>query len=345
MNLLTADIGSTYTKLTAIDASAKKILATSAAFTTIETDVMEGFVSALSKLEEEIGAFKYDELLCCSSAAGGLKMVALGLVPELTAKAAKLAASSAGAKVVKTYAFEISETEQSEIFEINPDLVLLSGGTDGGNKEVILANARRLCQIDRPFTTIIAGNKSASFELREIFEASGKPFEITDNVMPEFNKLNIEPARQKIKELFISRIIEAKGLSRIQRMCKSDIIPTPLAVLNACELLGKGTKATDGIGDLLAVDIGGATTDVYSIAEGKPTIENVIIKGLPEPFSKRTVEGDLGMRYSLSSLADELDLETHAKEIGVQQTDISTWVKHAAPIPTHCLSLNLQSRK
>ncbi|MGI6046597.1 MAG: methylaspartate mutase accessory protein GlmL [Petrimonas sp.] len=333
MNLLTADIGSTYTKLTAIDASAKKILATSAAFTTIETDVMEGFVSALSKLEEEIGAFKYDELLCCSSAAGGLKMVALGLVPELTAKAAKLAASSAGAKVVKTYAFEISETEQSEIFEINPDLVLLSGGTDGGNKEVILANARRLCQIDRPFTTIIAGNKSASFELREIFEASGKPFEITDNVMPEFNKLNIEPARQKIKELFISRIIDAKGLSRIQKMCKSDIIPTPLAVLNACELLGKGTKATNRIGDLLAVDIGGATTDVYSIAEGKPTIENVIIKGLPEPFSKRTVEGDLGMRYSLSSLADELDLETHAKEIGVQQTDISTWVKICSTNP------------
>lgn len=333
MNILTADIGSTYTKLTAIDASAKKILATSAAFTTIETDVMEGFVSAFSKLEDKIGAFKYDELLCCSSAAGGLKMVALGLVPELTAKAAKLAASSAGAKVVKTYAFEISETEQSEIFEINPDLVLLSGGTDGGNKEVILANARRLCQIDRPFTTIIAGNKSASFELREIFEASGKSFEITENVMPEFNKLNIEPARQKIKELFISRIIDAKGLSRIQKMCKSDIIPTPLAVLNACELLGKGTKTTNGIGDLLAVDIGGATTDVYSIAEGKPTIENVIIKGLPEPFSKRTVEGDLGMRYSLSSLADELDLETLAKEIGVQQTDISTWVKTCSTNP------------
>ncbi len=333
MNILTADIGSTYTKLTAIDATAKKILATSVAFTTIETDVMEGFVSAFSKLEEKIGTFKYDELLCCSSAAGGLKMVALGLVPELTAKAAKLAASSAGAKVVKTYAFEISETEQAEIFEINPDLVLLGGGTDGGNKEVILANARRLCQIDRPFTTIIAGNKSASFELREIFEKSGKPFEITGNVMPEFNKLNIEPARQKIKELFISRIIEAKGLSRIQKLCKTDIIPTPLAVLNACELFGKGTKTTEGIGDLLAVDIGGATTDVYSIADGKPTLENVIIKGLPEPFSKRTVEGDLGMRYSLSSLADELDLESLAEKTGVEQADFSNWVKKCSNNP------------
>ena len=99
--------------------------------------------------------------------------------------------------------------------------------------------------------------------------------------MPEFNKLNIEPARLKIKELFISRIIEAKGLSRIQKMCKTDIIPTPLAVLNGCELLSKGTKSIDGIGDLLAVDIGGATTDIYSIADGKPTIENVIIKGCP----------------------------------------------------------------
>jgi len=279
MNILTADIGSTYTKLTAIDTVAKKILATSAAFTTIETDVMEGFTSAFYKLEQQLGKFSYEELHCSSSAAGGLKLVALGLVPELTSKAAKLAATSAGAKVVKTYAFELSESEQAEIFEINPDLVLLCGGTDGGNKEVILANARRLCQIHRPFTIIAAGNKSASFELKEIFSASGKSFAITENVMPEFNKLNIEPAKQKIKELFIDRIIEAKGLNRIQKLSKTDIVPTPLAVLNACELLSKGTKISDGIGDFLAVDIGGATTDVYSISDGKPTLENVIIKG------------------------------------------------------------------
>ena len=106
MNLLTAVIGSTYTKLTAIDTIRKKIIATSAALTTIETDVLEGFMSAYAKLKQLIGEFEYDEMLCCSSAAGGLKMVALGLVPELTAKAAKLAAASAGAKVVKTYAFE-----------------------------------------------------------------------------------------------------------------------------------------------------------------------------------------------------------------------------------------------
>ena len=124
MNYLTVDIGSTYTKVTAIDSVEQRVVGTAAAFTTIETDVMEGLNNALRKLEAAIGEFNYDELLCCSSAAGGLKMVALGLVPELTAKAARMAASSAGAKVVKTYAFEISQAEQQEIYDINPDLVL-----------------------------------------------------------------------------------------------------------------------------------------------------------------------------------------------------------------------------
>lgn len=333
MKILTADIGSTYTKLTAIDTIEQKIVGTSASFTTIETDVMEGFRSAYQKLEQSIGKFSYDELLCCSSAAGGLKMTALGLVPDLTAKAARLAAASAGAKVVKTYAFEISRAEQDEIYEINPDLVLLCGGTDGGNKDVILSNATRLCEIDRPFTVIAAGNKSASFDLETIFKASGKSFVITDNVMPEFNKLNIEPAKRNIKDLFISRIIEAKGLSRIQAMCKSDVIPTPLSVLNACELLSNGTKNVSGLGELLAVDIGGATTDVYSISKGLPTLENVTIKGLPEPQSKRTVEGDLGMRYSLSALADELDLSALADELGVEESALTDWVRACSDKP------------
>ena len=338
MNYLTVDFGSTYTKVTAIDSASCKVVGTAAAFTTIETDVMEGLRNALQKLETEIGEFKYDKLLCCSSAAGGLKMVALGLVPELTAKAAKMAASSAGAKVVKTYSFEISQAEQQEIYDINPDLVLLCGGTDGGNKEVILANARRLCDIKRNFAIIAAGNKSASYELEEIFKSSGRECVITENVMPQFNKINILPAKQKIKELFISRIIDAKGLSKVQKMCENQIVPTPLAVLTGCELLSKGHGVDAGIGDLMAVDLGGATTDVYSMADGAPTIENVLVKGLPEPYSKRSVEGDLGMRYSLTSLADELNMEVFAQEIGVQQEKIEAWINrcsaHPATLPT-----------
>ncbi len=333
MLILTADIGSTYTKLTAIDATEKKIITTSSAFTTIDTDVMEGFRKALHKMEDKIGKFQYDELICCSSAAGGLKMVSLGLVPELTSKAAKLAASSAGAKVVKTYAFELSQTEMNEIESISPDLVLLCGGTDGGNKDVIIANAKKLIAIDGSFTTIVAGNKSASTDIEQIFKSSDKPFVITENVMPEFNKLNIEPAKKKITELFISQIIEAKGLNGIQKMAKEDIIPTPLAVLNGCELLSRGTKANDGIGDLLAVDLGGATTDVYSIADGSPTIENATTKGLPEPVNKRTVEGDLGMRYSVTSLAEEVDVEIIARDSEADVEEVQGWINMVSANP------------
>ena len=345
MKYLTADFGSTYTKLTAIDATKAEIIGTSAAFTTIDTDVMEGYNLALQRLEEEIGEFKYDQLLCCSSAAGGLKMVALGLVPELTAKAARMAASSAGAKVVKTYAFEISKAEQNEICAIDPDLVLLCGGTDGGNKEVIISNARKLCDIDRDFSTIVAGNKSASDEVEEVFSESGKDFVITENVMPEFNKLNIEPAKQKIKELFISKIIDAKGLNKVQSMTSFEIIPTPLAVLNGCELLSKGTDATEGIGDLMAVDIGGATTDVYSISAGTPTFENVMIKGLPEPYNKRTVEGDLGMRYSLTPLADQTDLNALSSEIGVDVDNILEWIETCKKFPNTLADKNSDNQK
>ena len=206
MHYLTVDFGSTYTKLTLIDVAHAEIVATASAFTTITTDVLEGFNNAWQKILAQHPDAHYDRLLSCSSAAGGLKMVALGLVPSLTSKAAKMAASSAGAKVVKTYAYEISHAEQEEIYEINPDLVLLCGGTDGGNKEVILANARRLAEIDRPFAIVAAGNKSASYDLEEIFAQCDKKCVVTENVMPEFGQLNILPARQCIMDLFISRI-------------------------------------------------------------------------------------------------------------------------------------------
>lgn len=333
MNLLTADIGSTYTKLTAIDVKNRTIVATSSAFTTIETDIMEGFETAYEKVKWAAKGFCYDELYCCSSAAGGLKMVALGLVPELTSKAAELAAASAGAKVVKTYAFEISQAEQNEIDETEPDIVLLCGGTDGGNSEVIIANAKRLVEIDKPFRVIVAGNKSSSFELKRIFAAAGKQYYIVENVMPRFGQLNIEPAKEKIKEIFVNHIIEAKGLNRIRKLCSADIIPTPLAVLRACELLSKGSKEIVGIGDLMAIDIGGATTDVYSIAEGKPAGSNIIIKGVPEPVSKRSVEGDLGMRYSLKSLAGKLNLNAIAEMLNVEMLDIDNQIERSVEHP------------
>ena len=334
MHYLTVDFGSTYTKLTLIDVANAEIVATASAFTTITTDVLEGFNNAWQKILAQHPDAHYDRLLSCSSAAGGLKMVALGLVPSLTSKAAKMAASSAGAKVVKTYAYEISHAEQEEIYEINPDLVLLCGGTDGGNKEVILANARRLAEIDRPFAIIAAGNKSASYDLEEIFAQCDKKCVVTENVMPEFGQLNILPARQCIMDLFISRIIDAKGLGEVQKRAELEIIPTPFAVLKACELLSKGIdEEHPGWGDLMAVDLGGATTDIYSMTDGAPSMDNVLIKGIPEPYSKRTVEGDLGMRYSLKALEDETDVKALARAYGVTPEAIVDWVERCAASP------------
>ena len=334
MHYLTVDFGSTYTKLTLIDVAHAEIVATASAFTTITTDVLEGFNNAWQKILAQHPDAHYDRLLSCSSAAGGLKMVALGLVPSLTSNAAKMAASSAGAKVVKTYAYEISHAEQEEIYEINPDLVLLCGGTDGGNKEVILANARRLAEIDRPFAIVAAGNKSASYDLEEIFAQCDKKCVVTENVMPEFGQLNILPARQCIMDLFISRIIDAKGLGAVQQRAELEIIPTPLAVLKACELLSKGIdEEHPGWGDLMAVDLGGATTDIYSMTDGAPSMDNVLIKGIPEPYSKRTVEGDLGMRYSLKALEDETDVKALARAYGVTPEAIVDWVERCAANP------------
>ena len=326
MRYLAVDFGSTYTKLTAVDGESVSIVGTASAFTTTATDVMTGFSDALEKLQRRTGGFVHDTLLCCSSAAGGLAMAAVGLVPELTAKAARMAAESAGAKVVKTYAYELSSEEQEEIRNIRPDIVLLSGGTDGGNKEVILGNARILAATDRDFSIIVAGNKAVSRELDTILRPSGKRYTITKNVMPVFGVLDIEPARARIRELFIERIIDAKGLSAMRDMTESPIIPTPLAVLNACELLSHGTSNASGIGDFLAVDLGGATTDVYSMSKGDPSIDNVQRKGLPEPYAKRTVEGDLGMRYSARFLLEAAGPECVAEAACVPVSQVEDWV-------------------
>ena len=131
--VLLIDFGSTYTKLTAVDLDEPKVLGSAQAFTTVATDISEGLEAALSKLESSLGRLPYQSRLACSSAAGGLNMLASGLVPGLTSKAARLAAFGAGAKVIKTYAYQLTAEDLREIQAIKPDIFLLSVGIDGGN--------------------------------------------------------------------------------------------------------------------------------------------------------------------------------------------------------------------
>ena len=324
--VLLIDFGSTYTKLTAVDLDSETILGTAAAYTTVKTDINDGLQNALSRLEAKTGKLSYDECYACSSAAGGLRMVTSGLVPELTGEAARLASLGAGAKVVGVYAFQLTEDDLEDIQTLKPDIFLLVGGTDGGNTECILGNARMLAQLKGDFPIIIAGNRTAARECQRIL--SDYETYICPNVMPKFGTLQIEATQKQIRELFLNRIVQAKGLSKATALLSDIMMPTPSAVLQAMELLSQGCEEERGIGDLIAVDVGGATTDVYSIADGMPEHMNTVYKGLPEPFAKRTVEGDIGMRYSIQGIVDAAGLDTVSRLSGLSKARVTELVEY-----------------
>ncbi|AKL96886.1 hypothetical protein CACET_c34430 [Clostridium aceticum] len=306
--LLLIDFGSTYTKLTAVDMEKEEIIANAKALTTVESDIMVGFQNAYVIMKEKCKGknVQFNEMLACSSAAGGLKMIAVGLVPDLTAEAAKRAALGAGSRILEVYSHELTLREIRDMIQKKPDIILLAGGTDGGNKDCIIHNAKMIAMNIKDVPVVVAGNRKANDEIEEIFTQQGIDYEITDNVMPKLNVLNVEPARETIRDIFMRKIVEAKGMKGIESFINGILMPTPAAVLNAAKILSHGTSEEEGIGDLIVVDIGGATTDIHSIAEGEPTRPGVMKTGLQEPYAKRTVEGDLGMRVSAESLGQAI---------------------------------------
>lgn len=305
--VLLVDFGSTFTKLTAVDLETEDVIATSKAITTVETNINIGYEEALARLHEKIGHdIQFDDFIACSSAAGGLKMAAIGLVEDLTTEAAKRVCLGAGAKVELVLSHHINASEVEMINEKSIDIVLLAGGANGGNKECVIHNAKKLAQSNVKAPIVFAGNKDATDEIIEIFKDSGKEYYLCENVMPRLNVLNINSAKDTIKEIFVKNIIEAKGIKKIEKKISKIILPTPNAVLLAAELLSKGFGGETGLGELLIIDVGGATTDVYSMADGYPKHSNYILSGLEEPYAKRTVEGDLGMRYSALGVLDAM---------------------------------------
>ena len=298
------DFGSTYTKVVAVDLQKIEIAAAARVPSTVETDITSGLEESLKIIGEKARISDIDkkEALACSSAAGGLRMVCSGFVPELTSKAANLAALGAGAKVIKNFSYKLTSDEVKEIESIAPDILLLSGGTDGGDDGVILHNARMLAQTGKAITNIIvAGNKTTYDDLKNIFKNSGKNVIYTKNVMPEIGVLDVAPCNKEIRDLFMKNIIQAKGIAKARAIIKDVIMPTPSAVLEAAKLLASDKKY---FGEVMVIDPGGATTDVHSIAKGLPARQDIMVVGLPEPYEKRTVEGDLGMKYNLDRLTE-----------------------------------------
>ena len=324
--VLLIDFGSTYTKLTAVDLDSKQVLGTAQSFTTIHTDINDGLENARALLEKKTGKLDFCETYACSSAAGGLRMVTSGLVPELTGEAAKLASLGAGAKVVGVYAFQLTEDDLEDIQKAKPDIFLLVGGTDGGNTECILHNAKMLASMKPAFPIVVAGNRTAARECQRILD--GCEVYVCPNVMPKFGVLKIEETQKQIRQIFLNRIVQAKGLSKATALLSDIMMPTPSAVLQAMELLAQGCEGEAGIGELVAVDVGGATTDVYSIADGMPEHMSTVFKGLPEPFAKRTVEGDIGMRYSIRGILEAAGNDRIAQLSGLPKARVEQLVDY-----------------
>lgn len=315
---LLIDFGSTYTKLRALDLEACTLVATAQAPSTVTTDVNVGLDAAWSLLAAKLGGLPhFRHRLASSSAAGGLRMVTVGLVRELTAEAARQAALGAGARLVASFAYRLTAADVARIVEVAPDILLLCGGTDGGNSEAILHNATALAASALCCPVVVAGNREATDEATASLTAAGKMAVPTANVMPALDQLDIEPARAAIRDIFMRRIVAAKGIDRASARLDHVLMPTPAAVLEGARLLADGLPSRPGRGPLAVVDPGGATTDVHSIGGGEPSEAGVIKYGLPEPYAKRTVEGDLGMRYNAATIVSAVGLEAVAADAGL----------------------------
>lgn len=312
---LAIDFGSTYTKVAAFDLEKAELVGTAQAATTIDTDITLGLRAALTQLETILKSkgqtFEIQRMLSSSSAAGGLRMIAVGLTKALTTRAAEEAALGAGAKLIAAYSHRLTPGDIAAIETQMPDLILLAGGVDGGNEENIIKNAHSLALSRIQSPIIIAGNKTAAPTVRTIFEKAGKYAAVVENILPELDRLNTGPARDAVREIFIARIIHAKGLDKARQMTGGIVMPTPMAVLKGAGLLSKGYRGEPGWGDLMVIDVGGATTDVHSLGYGHPSHGDAILKGLPEPWDKRTVEGDLGIRFNAPVILEKMKKEPH----------------------------------
>jgi uncharacterized protein (TIGR01319 family) len=324
------DFGSTFTKVTAVNLSQSGVVGRSQAPSTVLTDVRDGLLQALVILHHRHGLFdslpadlsilEGEVVLASSSAAGGLRIAVIGLVPGLTVEAANQAALGAGAKVVGSTAFKLSVNAIHSIENLRPDMILLTGGTDGGDFATIVHNARVLAQSSLSVPIVVAGNRGAAAEVCKLLESGGKEIRMAENVMPQSGTLAVESAREEIRKLFMERITRAKGLDGVKEFVPV-VLPTPMAVLEGIQLGADGleietaTETEKGWGEMLVVDVGGATTDVHSIGYGYPAGENVIARGLAEPYAKRTVEGDLGIRYNAETILACRGLEKLARDL------------------------------
>lgn len=319
------DFGSTFTKAALVDVRTGELLATSGHRTTLDTDVLDGWDACLADLVAAEPRAATAEVLACSSAGGGLRIAVLGNEELVTAEAGRRVALSSGGRVVQVAAGGLTRETLDRLRDSEPDVVLLVGGTDGGNSEVLLSCASALAEAHWRGPVVVAGNIEAQPEVAAVLERARTPYELAGNVVPRIGELVPGPARTAIREMFVRHVIGGKHLSARSGFTEMVRGATPDVVLTAVELLAHGLDAhRPGVGDVVVVDVGGATTDVHSVLElddpdaetASTTSTGLSRQVVAEVPASRTVEADLGMRWSAVSTV-EAGIEAGLVEAGL----------------------------
>ena len=330
--ILATDCGSTTTKAILIEkrSGAYRLVVRGEAPTTVEApfeDVTRGVLNAVREVEEQSGreildgdrivspadgGRGVDLYVSTSSAGGGLQMMVAGVVKSMTAESAERAALGAGAIVMETLASNdgrLPHERIERIRQLRPDMILLSGGVDGGTKSHVVEMAELISAADpRPrlgsgydLPVIYAGNVDARGEIERIL-AERTELSRVDNLRPVLEAENLGPAREQIHTLFMEHVMaQAPGYGELMAWTHVPIMPTPGAVGRLVRVVAE-RNATD----VLGVDIGGATTDVFSVFGGA---------------FNRTVSANLGMSYSISNVLTEAGLEAIARWLPFDMAD------------------------
>lgn len=319
------DIGSTWTKAALVELPTGRLVETRQAPTTPD-DVVAGVLAATSGWEAPVRA--------CSSAGGGLRLAVVGYEELISAEAGHRAALSAGARVVHVAAGRLDDAALRRLGEAAPDVVLLVGGTDGGDATVLRHNAAALAGpalLQGPGASsrvpggsgalpavpvVLAGNADVRGEVAGLLAGAGVPVTAVDNVLPDIGRLAPEPARAAIRDVFLTHVIGGDRLSTDPRLRTWVRAVTPDAVLDGVAALAGLRAGTEAPG-VLVLDVGGATTDVHCVPAVDAEQTSLHRSAVGVPARRRTVEGDLGVQSS----ADALRGAARAEGLGMPGDD------------------------
>ncbi|MDD2714417.1 MAG: glutamate mutase L [Candidatus Wallbacteria bacterium] len=345
--IVATDCGSTTTKAILIEQQGEefRLIARGEAPTTVEApveDVTKGVFNAINELEEIVGrkftdgdtllkpkkgSDGFDIYISTSSAGGGLQMMVAGVVKAMSAESAARAALGAGAIVMDTIASNdgrLPHQKIERIRKLRPDMILFSGGIDGGTTKHVVEIAQILAAADpKPrfgitfqLPVIYAGNKDARELVKELISKK-VALTVTDNLRPVLERENLLPARHLIHDQFLEHVMQqAPGYKQLMAMTDYEIEPTPGAVGTIMQRIAREKKI-----QILGVDIGGATTDVFSVFQG---------------IYNRTVSANFGMSYSISNTVSEAGLDNVMRWIpfDMNEKDLMNRVKNKMIRPT-----------